>query len=528
MNTDHTLIDRPRATELQHTTHPTLARALGLHAVWFADPSASVDAASIALPAALQGRVTRHRHGALSGFTVDALAAADLPLLHTALGLRHACLQDAGAISAGFPDGDADRHLAQAGFKIFTRHGAQAASGGRRTRSARIGSDEFLLSGPQRLAEYPSLGQAPLRGESLQPRGRHRAVVVLDLVQDFEVLRPLLVLLAAPTSPFTLRVTVSERVRKAPLWAGLLSFLEIHAIEWFTPVGPADVAQALGERKSLLLTASESSATAHTFAHAACRIAPPRALRVTLQHGLECIGLRHHRAHDIDFPDGVRFASDLVLTWDHPHQLPDLHPAERHKCVAVGVVKSIAERAAQTAEDRWQGAAPAPTRSPGAARQLLVAENLHSVRFRAPARHQRFLSFIQTAQRTEGVELTIRSHPASRTLEKQRASNQLKFLDETLSLDSLLPFHACVSPPSTILLDTVLAGLPSAVWSDAASAGDTANYTGLPGVTDFDDWLRLGVAAGPADNRQLAWAVGRTAALNGVPAAWNTLVRLFD
>lgn len=525
MTTEHTLDDRPHATALEHVSHPALVRALARHAVWFADPRRSTGKP---LPAALLGRVTRHHLGALSGFTVDALEPADLPLLHEALGLRHALVQDTGAISAGFPEGDPDRQLVQAGFKVFTRHGAEAGNGGGRSRSARIGSDEFLLSRPQRLADYASLGQSPLRGESLEPRGRYRAVVILDLVQDFEVLRPLLVLAAAPTSPFALRVAVTERVRKAPLWTHLKPFLEIHGIEWFAPSGPTDVAQALGERKSLLLTASESSAGAHAFGHMVCRIAPPRTLRVTLQHGLECIGLRHHRAHDVDFPAGVRFASDIVLTWDHPRHLPDLHPAELHKCVAVGVVKAIAERAARAAEDRWQSPSPAPAPETAGMQRLLVAENLHSVRFRAPARHQRFLRFIQSAQQSEGIELTIRSHPASRTLERQRESNKLKFLDDMLRLDNLQPFHAFVSPPSTILLDAVVAGVPSAVWSDSVSAGDTVNYASLPVVSDFEDWQALGHSAQSTHSSQLAWAVDRTAALNGVPAAWNTLLRLFD
>lgn len=523
MSTDTFTTDSRPATDGQHATHTSLARALARHAVWFADPGRQ---SAAAWPPALQARVTRHRHGPLGAFTVDALTAADLPLLHTALGLRHACLRDGGAISAGFPDGDLDRQLVRCGFKIFAHHGMPRAGDGGRLRHSLIGAEEFLLSSAQRLADYPSLGQAPLRGEATAPSGRHRAVVILDLVQDFEVLRPLLVLAASPASPFALRVAVTERVRKSPSWAHVQPFLDIHGIDWFAPAGATDVAAALGERKSLLLTASESSAGAHVFGHTACRIAPPRALRVTLQHGLECIGLRHHRAHDVDFPAGVRFASDIVLTWDHPHRLPDLHPAEAHKCVAVGVVKAIAERSAQAAAGRWQESPAA--RSAGPVQRLLVAENLHSVRFRAPARHQRFLGFIRSAQAMEGLELTIRSHPASRTLEKQREANQLKFLDDMLRLENLQPFHAFVSPPSTILLDAVLAGVPSAVWSDAAHAGDTANYAGLPTVTDFDDWLALNTGAAAPDTRQMAWAVDRSAALNGVPAAWNTLLRLFD
>lgn len=516
----------PVAGSQEHASLASLARALDAHPVWFEAGARPSDAG---LPAALQGRLIRHRHGEMVGLVVDDLTPQDLPLLRKALGLEHAFLHDARAIDSGFAEGDRARQLSNAGFRLFQRHGAASGERAGARRSA-IGSAEFLLSTASRLRAYPSPANGALRSEHATPsHARPRAVVLLDLVQDYEVLRPLLALAAAPGSPFDLRVAVTDRVVKSPAWTRLQPFLDVLGIAWFTPLAPTDVAAALGSAKSLLLSASESSAAAHAFGHAVARIAPPRALRVTLQHGLECIGLRHHRNHDIDFPFGVRFASDIVLTWDHPRHLPDLHPSEADKCVPVGVVKAIAERGAAVAERRW--AEPSGLRAPPAVaspQRLLVAENLHSVRFRSPARHQRFLAFIQAARQAAGFDLTIRSHPASRTLEKQGPASGLKFLDGVLGLDDLLPFQGFVSPPSTVLLDAVIAGVPTAVWSDAAAAGDAVNYEGLPVVADFRDWQALDGTAALEATKQLSWATASTAALNGVPAAWGTLVHLFD
>ncbi len=506
----------PRAIE--HATPQLMTRALQAHAVWF-----PAHASSGPPPATVAKRATIHRHGPLAALTVADLRPPDLPAL--AGHASFAFVNRSDGISEAFPEGDLSLRVARAGIALLRRHGDEAASGAGVPSHRRMGSVEFLLSDASRLVHSPVFGAGRMRSEDARVGGPRRAVAVLDLIQDFEVLRPLLARAAAPGSPFELRLAISDRVVKSTLWSHVQQFVAVHEIDWFTPLGASDVTNALGSEKSLLLTASESTAAAHGFGHSVCRIAPPRTLRVTLQHGLECIGLRHHRAHDFDFPKGVRFASDLVLTWADVADLPDLHPGEIGKCIAVGVIKATAERAAGVAERRWlEGAAVRGTAGP---QRLLIAENLHSVRFRAPGRHQRFLGFIHAAQESSEVDLTIRSHPASRILEKQRENNQLKFLDDMLRLDDLAKFDAFVSPPSTILFDAVLAGVPAAVWSDAPGTGDAVNYDGLPVVTDFADWAVLG-ASEHRNLDALAWAVRSTTGLNGVPAAWNTIVGLFD
>jgi hypothetical protein len=94
-------------------------------------------------------------------------------------------------------------------------------------------------------------------------------------------------------------------------------------------------------------------------------------------------------------------------------------------------------------------------------------------------------------------------------------------------LEDLLPFDDCVSPPSTILLDAAIAGTPAAVWADNQVFGDVAHYSGLPVVTDFDDWLELSRADAVARRlRALDWAVRSSAALNGSPMAWGAICSL--
>lgn len=499
---------------VDHESWQALARALARHAVWFS-PSGSD------YPSILTSRLREHRCGSAVALTVESLTIADfLPLRSIT---RCAFITSSDSIAPTFPDADLVAQLAKAGFKLFFSSSSEGLIDGRIGGYALIGEVEFLLSSIERLNRFPVNGGARAMAE--HPSGRasdkRKAVVLLDLVQDFEVLKPLLTRAAAFTSPFDLVVAVSERVAQSSLGELVSQFLRANEIVHFTPIGPVDIAAALGNGKSLLLSASESSAGPHRFAHNCCLIAPARTMRVTIQHGLECVGLRHHRAHDLDFPHGVRFASDLILTWDHPDALPSLHAAEADKCVPVGVVKAIAERSASRAGARWNALLDGVS---GKCERVLIAENLRSVRFKAPGGFQRFLGLIETVSSDSELDLTIRSHPANGLLEKSGTSSQLKFLGGLLKADDFDRFDLFVSPPSTVILDAVCAGVTSAVWSSGGDVGDAMNYRGLPIVTDFGDLAPLlGSDRGAHVVEQQNWAVGATSALNGVPAAWSTL-----
>jgi hypothetical protein len=388
---------------------------------------------------------------------------------------------------------------------------------------------EFLLSDARRLSRLPGTINATVDDVAAPARPVCRIVIVLDLLQDFEILKPFIILAAAHDSPFDLRVCITERVVKSHVWGEIKPLLQALAVSWFACKSPTDVTAHLERTKSVLLMASESNAKGHAFCHQAARIAPPQTVRICLQHGLECIGLRHHRAHDQQFPYGVRFESDIVMTWCEVDDLPNLHPLERSKCVAVGVTKSLAELAHRTRELQWRAdARPNNLKNDGMSDEeirLLVAENLHSVRFKSPHRYQRFMQFIESANAAEQVNLSIRAHPAMQTLQKSHPGS-FDFLEGPLSPDALGQFDALVSAPSTIILDAVLSGIAVAVWSDYAYSGDCLNYAGLEVVTDIDEVFTF--TSRLSDKQKLsalAWAVNSTSSLNGIPAAWNQLIQ---
>lgn len=435
----------------------------------------------------------------------------------------HGCIE-------GFSESNLIERLIYYRFKIFFSFSASASVCAAASRYALISVKEFVLSIYSRLLSYPLISHYAVRFEHNLNSKPVKALFILDLIQDFEILKPILLRASLPFSPLAPVVAISNRVIKygSYLMQAIMNFIETFNIPWFNPAGPVDIANALGNSRALLITASESNAAGHIMCHQACLIAPPKTTRITIQHGYECVGLRHHRAHDYVYKsEPIRFASDVVLTWSGVDNLPNLHPLERHKCIPVGVVKQLTEEASMLNEwllPGFQASAdvqPRPTR-------LLLAENLHSVRFSSPSKYNRLLNFINDANDSDEVELTIRSHPAKRTLESNKEhKSQYGFLEGLLLASRMNTFNAIISPPSTILLDAVITGVPTLVWSESKEAGDCVNYDGLADVADFNDFLAFAPESFPNQCEQnYAWALRNTSALNGIPAAWQAIVNL--
>ena len=459
---------------------------------------------------------------------VDTLCPEDLLALRSMCGSVLIRRMGAGS-STHFPGDAAIRRMEALGFRIFFEPGGNSSwtSGLRQRRLITL--VEFSVSSALRLAEYPAITQAASFGPaSTSGRSNRRKVVVLNLMQDFEVLRPLLRRCAQSEEWRDTRVAVTQLMAESHIWSAVETFLTEHGIEWFRSSEAVDTVNALGGDGALLLTASESSAPNHRFSHEVCRLASARTVKVTIQHGYECVGLRHHRAHDRAFPRGVRFASDYVLTWAGPDALPSLHPSDRGKCIPVGVVKTLAEEIA-SAPDGPHGEDSASLQETGLPGRVpfpvLIAENLHSTRFIDPARYKRFLDFILGVNGA-GFAVTVRSHPADRMLEGGGKFDALSFLTGDLRVDDLRRFGIVVSPPSTILLDAALLGVPAAVWSEQVDFGDCQNYPGVPSVRDPSDFVEL-----CNDDRTMQdlpeanyrWAADNVCAFNGAPQAWSRL-----
>ena len=301
-----------------------------------------------------------------------------------------------------------------------------------------------------------------------------RILVFVDLVQDIDVLLP--VLLALRDGGFSrVRVIVSRWLaRESPRTAGLL---DSHGIA-FSYVKRRDVID--GRAPSLrgvaaVISAAESSHPAHTAAHAlAIRGRAIGARTYVLQHGLENVGLFGHDARE------AVFASETVFCWFPPAATPaDLPDDTRARLAHVG-----------------RPFPPGGWRAPDSPRfGLGVFENLHWDRYAQSDREGFLEGLIAVARSRPDLQILLRPHPAgawSDQLSHQlaqfpnitRADAAMARQSPDGSADILGEIGRVITTPSTIALDAALAGVPTAL-----AVGGAAVYQPLPVLTTARDWV---------------------------------------
>jgi len=319
------------------------------------------------------------------------------------------------------------------------------------------------------------------------------AVFLVDLNQDVAAFRHVAHFFRRESS-LAILFLVSENFRKRDaLGVWRLEIQEIcrelgaQAVE-VDSVG--DVIRCLTGKTGLLLSASESALTAHAFNHAAFLAAPDTFVRVTLQHGLECIGFNHNDAHDRTWHHYVGMACDVAASWFEDAALHSVRPDQRSKVIAVGPPLGL------------ESAPPIYRSQPAAKKSVihgLVCENLHSVRFSTDAKNL-FVDALSTfAQHLEPLDGTIelRPHPGGLYLERNKIPlpRNVRFNRLPLYRQSLDKFSFCISGPSTVLIDLVWANVPVAVWTSGEQSMSIGAYSNLHVVSNQSDWLEFAVAA---------------------------------
>src|SRR5688572_2494567 len=300
------------------------------------------------------------------------------------------------------------------------------------------------------------------------------------LPQDVPILRPMILLAASLpdkrvellVSKYLVGLPVGEEVEK--LGSGLslpMAFCD----------SGVDAARQLEGKSGMLIVGHESSVEPHRWTHGLFKTLPDSFLKVTLQHGFECVGFLHNAAHQAAYGSEVRFAADVVVGWFGQERLTSMHPAERAKLFIAGPPIMIA---------------PRPESKPIAAadrRFGMICENLHSVRFSGPAVHEYFLAqFFAFAERAHaaGATLDFRPHPAGRFTDRMglKLPPGVVRNGQPLYEQDLNAFGFAISPPSSILFDFVVAKVPTAVWIDPEGRMDYANFAGLETVSSAEEW----------------------------------------
>jgi len=312
---------------------------------------------------------------------------------------------------------------------------------------------------------------------------RRNVIFMFNLLQDVNIIRPL-AYLAAKDMNVVVAFLISDRfyIRdKREVWrAEIDEIAQDIGAEIFVYDNELTAFQWLQPRHGVLVAASESNLSAHFETHNVFRVAPSGFVRVTLQHGFECVGFLQNREHDRAHGRSIGFGSDIVCGWLARNGLTSMAPSERSKLVVTG--PSAVLQSAETTGRKHEA-------------EGLICENLHSVRMSASGDFK--LSFMEIFAAFcdrlagHGAVVALRPHPGGQYVIKNKLTlpHNVRLANEPIYKTDLRGFRYGLSAPSSVVIDMILAGIPTAVWRDAGGIMDASNYEGLTVVSSLDDWL---------------------------------------
>jgi len=309
-----------------------------------------------------------------------------------------------------------------------------------------------------------------------------QVVFLLNLLQDVNIVRPL-ALLAARELHLPVRLLVTEGFLERDsqgLWQS-----ELQELQQQTGAGVHTYDSELAALRLLvgghgvIVAASESNLRAHALTHNVFRVAPLDYLRVTLQHGYECPGFLQNRDHDKAHGRGIGFGADVICGWCDLSVMHSVAASERSKYFLTGPSTLLN---------------PPPdggTAEPGG----LVCENLHSARmsvsgdFKASFM-ETFFAFCERLA-TGGKRATLRPHPGGQYVIRNNVAlpPNIGLNNDPMYRVDLRRYRYGISAPSSVVIDMLLAGIPTAVWLDPDGRMDGSRYRGLRTISTLDDWL---------------------------------------
>jgi hypothetical protein len=315
---------------------------------------------------------------------------------------------------------------------------------------------------------------------------------LFDLIQDVNVLRPIIRTIVHEYGEPELLFLVSRQFEgrdKQWLWRAELDELAKETAATMSRFeDPFSATRPLQGRRGIIFSASESNLAAHAVNHQVFLSTPASFVRLTVQHGYECVGFDQNREQTLAHGSSVRFAADVLCGWVARERLRHLCPSERDKYVELGPPLVL-----NRLFNRQPRGAPRDTG--------LVCENLHSVRMRTTRNFQQ--TYLQTLltfaddQARRGRKVAVRPHPGGQFIVKNKVElpQNVVLANKPMFKTDLERFLFGISAPSSVLIDMVLAGIPTAVWRDGDSVLDTSAYAELAQVSTVEDWDALAEAA---------------------------------
>ena len=162
---------------------------------------------------------------------------------------------------------------------------------------------------------------------------------VIDLMQDVNIQRPLFGLAAALPDTEAL-ILASHLFLKRDTTGMWLAELQEASEKLGQPLHSFatefEAYKHLQGRRGVIVASAESTVSGHALAHNIFLSAPAGFVRVTLQHGFECVGFLHNAAHDRAHGMRIGFNADVVCGWFADEVLTSFSSAERSKLLVTG------------------------------------------------------------------------------------------------------------------------------------------------------------------------------------------------
>lgn len=309
-------------------------------------------------------------------------------------------------------------------------------------------------------------------------------IFIFNLLQDVNIIRPLAYLARRETDAeivFLISHRFLDRDRQK-IWQRELAQMraninaDMHLFD-----AALDAFTVIQNRRGILIAASESSLSGHADTHNVFRVAPPGFTKITLQHGFECVGFLQNREHIMAHGRNITFAADILCGWCEAPVLSTMPASQRSKLYVTGP-STVLQRSVVKAGRKTLGGG-------------LVCENLHSVRLKASGNHGAsfmdvFFQFCDDFG-AFGLPLTLRPHPGGQYVLKSNVKlpDNVEINNLPIYKANLSSYQFGISAPSTVILDMLLAGIPTAVWHDGDEVMDYGNYRGLVDISNLQDWL---------------------------------------
>jgi hypothetical protein len=316
-----------------------------------------------------------------------------------------------------------------------------------------------------------------------------KAIFLLNLVQDVNILRPLM-FMADRDFGFDVSLLVSSKFIGRDLFG--IWQAEIEQICAELDAQSAIYHDSLEAHQHLvgsgiIFAGSESSLPAHSATHDIFRQAPAAFMKVTLQHGFECIGFRHSADHNLAHGETASFGADVVCGWYDSSRLTSMAASQRAKLHVTGPTAVLQQ--------------PLGFVNEGRTRTGIVCENLHSVRLNIAGDFRtQFVDAFGEYCHLLGQQrrsVTLRPHPGGQYVLKNKMALPANALINNAPMYklNLRKFSYGISAPSSVLIDMLLADIPTAVWRDRNGVMDAGNYAGLTTVSTPREWLEFSEAA---------------------------------